>query len=166
MNPIPERELIARAVVLNRSRLLVNRGTMKNGAPYCALPGGHVDGGESCIAALEREMREELEAVASVGDLCFVCESIYEGRTPNDTPRHELTLFFWAEIEDELREDNGKIFSPEPSKNFTWLPLLALPETNLLPVPAKRFLLSAFLKGKPQSPPYVFEDALNASSRT
>ena len=49
----PQRELIVRAIVVFNGALLVNQAHNKNTREdYCALPGGHVDPAESCIAAL------------------------------------------------------------------------------------------------------------------
>lgn len=136
------RELIARVVILQDDCLLVNRGQSKRtGETYYALPGGHVDPGESCPQAAARELDEELEAQIVVGDLLFVGEQIYSGRKKSDGKRHELTLLFEATLTKAPRETDGKILSPEPSKNFQWLPLSQLPDTNLLPRAIKQFLL-------------------------
>jgi len=89
------RELIARAIVIHGGKLLVNQAhNAKTGIEYYALPGGHVDPGESCVAALQRELQEELDAVLDVQDLAFVSESIYPGRHKDDGTRHELVLYF------------------------------------------------------------------------
>jgi ADP-ribose pyrophosphatase YjhB (NUDIX family) len=148
------RELIARVVIVQNDCILVNQGkSKKTGKTYFALPGGHVDPGESCVEAARRELKEELEAEIQVGDLLCVAEQIYAGRSKNDGNRHELTLLFTATLTKAPREANGKILSPEPSKNFQWLPLSQLPDANLLPPSLKRFLL------KQNSSRYDFHDA-------
>ncbi len=136
------RELIARVVIMRHDCLLVNQGQSKLTAEtYFALPGGHVDPGESCPQAAQRELEEELEAQIEVGDLLFVGEQIYAGRKKTDGKRHEVTLLFAATLTQAPREENGKLFSPEPSKNFQWLPLSQLPDANLLPRSIKQYLL-------------------------
>lgn len=134
-------EIIARAVIYRDGAWLVNSNqNKKTGERYVALPGGHVDPGENCVEALKREIEEELSAKCEVGDLLFVCESMYAGREKDEKQRHELTLFFAAEISGEQTREDGTIFSPEDWKNFHWLPESLLQNTNLLPLDAKKWL--------------------------
>ena len=102
---------------------------------------------------MARECEEELNIEAEIGDLCFVSEQIYAGRSKDDEARHELTLFFRGELKTLPQSDGDKIFSPEPSKNFRWLPLAELDEASLLPKAIKQFLLN-----KAASPRYDFAD--------
>lgn len=157
----PRRELIARGVFLRGDCVLVNRSVnKKTGQSYCALPGGHVDPGESCAQALEREIEEELGARCAVGDLLFVTEGVYAGRKKADTQRHELVMYFAAEFIEEPREENGKIWSPERSKNFGWLLLCQMDEQNLLPNLAREPLRKITETGtSPLAPRYSFHDA-------
>ncbi len=151
-----DRELIARAVIWKDGALLVNGNTnKKSGEKYLALPGGHVDPGEHCVEALQREIEEELSASCEVGELLFVTESIYAGREIGEKQRHELTLFFAATISGEQTREDGTIFSPEAWKNFHWLSETALESANLLPTDAKKRLVgqSAAL--------YAFSDTRN-----
>lgn len=139
---LPHHELIARAVIIQHNSLLVNRNVnAKTGENYCALPGGHVDEGESCVEAVARELKEELNAQVSVDDLCFVAESVYAGRHDWDGRRQEVVLYFWATLISELQGDGAKIFSPESDKNFAWLPLNQIKATNVLPLSFKNWLL-------------------------
>jgi len=154
----PQRELIVRAIVVFNGALLVNQAHNKNTREdYCALPGGHVDPAESCIAALHREFCEELDAELQIGEMCFVSESIYHGRRREDSVRHEVVFYFDAAPAGPLQETNGVVFSPEEKMNFRWLPLTELANTNLLPGALKEFLMNR--ESSPQSPRYVFEDS-------
>jgi ADP-ribose pyrophosphatase YjhB (NUDIX family) len=157
----PRRELIARGVFLRDGCVLVNRSrNKKSGALYCALPGGHVDPGESCMEALEREIAEELGARCTVRDLLFVTEGVYAGRKKADTQRHEIVMYFAAEFTQPPREENGKIFSPEKSKNFGWLPLCEMDDKNLLPHLAREPLRKIAETGTQDAAPrYSFHDA-------
>jgi len=153
-----QRELIARAVIIHEGALLVNWSrNQKTGENYCALPGGHVDPGESCVEALKREFQEELDADLDVRDLCFVSESIYAGRKAKDKTRHELVLYFHATPARALPEEAGTIHSPEQTKHFRWLPLADLCDANLLPPAIKEFLLRPDTTDP--APRYVFHDA-------
>jgi len=148
------RELIARVILVHDDCLLVNQGFSKKlGREYVALPGGHVDPGESCAQAVARECDEELQIEVSVGDLVFVSEQIYAGRGQSDEARHELTLVFRGELKTHPSRDGDQILSPEASKNFRWLPLSQLPDAPLLPRAVKQFLLN-----EAASPRYAFAD--------
>ena len=135
-------DLIARAILWKDDALLVNANhNSKTGEDYVALPGGHVDPGEHCAQALQREIEEELAAQCEIGDLQFVSENIYAGRRKSESQRHELTLVFAGQISGEHTRADGTIASPEKDKNFRWLKRSELETANLLPADVKAFLL-------------------------
>ena len=137
-----DRDLIVRAILWKNDALLVNANrNSKTGESYVALPGGHVDAGEHCAQALQREIEEELAAQCEIGDLQFICENIYPGRRKSESQRHELTLIFEGTISGEQSRADGTIASPENDKNFRWLSRAELKEANLLPADVKAFLL-------------------------
>lgn len=129
----PAHHLIARAIIWKDGRLLANRARNAGGQPYAALPGGHVDPGEDCKLALAREMEEELQARVQVGELVLVSEAKYLGGKRGDKPRHEIVLFFQAELLGDLEEADGRIASPEPQKNFGWVAPQDWEAFNLVP---------------------------------
>ena len=140
-------DLIARAILWKDDALLVNANrNSKTGESYVALPGGHVDPGEHCVQALQREIEEELAAQCQIGDLQFVSENIYPGRRKSESQRHELTLIFAGTISGEQTRADGTIKSPETDKNFRWLPRAELEKANLLPADVKAFLLGQIQK--------------------
>lgn len=143
-HPSHDQDLIARAIIWRDGALLVNANHNANtGDDYLALPGGHVDPGESCVQALQREIEEELGARCEVGDLQFVCENIYAGRRASESKRHELTLVFAATLQGETTRPDGTIESPEADKNFRWLPQSELAKANVLPADIHAFLVGA-----------------------
>jgi len=153
-----DRDLIARAIVVQDGAILVNRSrNAKTDEEYFALPGGHIDPGESSVDALVREFEEELDAKVAVYDLCFVSESIYAGRRKSETQRHELVLYFHADLTEELKGNGKEILSPEKDKNFQWLALENLPTSNLLPESIKDYLLATIAEAETQH--YEFSDS-------
>ena len=153
-------ELIARGVIMRDGAVLANHSrNRKTETEYYALPGSHVDPGESCVAALQREIIEEIGCDVMVGDLLFVSESLYPGRSEDDHQRHELVLYFEATLQGTWRESDDRVESPEPGKDFRWLSLEELSDANLLPRSVKEFLLNRKIHHTPQeSPAYVFSD--------
>ncbi len=165
-----ERDLIARAIIWKNDCLLVNGNkNKKTGEKYVALPGGHVDPGESCVQALQREIEEELAAKCEVGDLVFASENIYAGRELDEKKRHELTLVWNASISGEKSNADGTIESPEEWKNFHWLPKAQLETANLLPVTIKEFLIrSEYREEESVSedlPRYAFVDSRDSDAK-
>jgi ADP-ribose pyrophosphatase YjhB (NUDIX family) len=153
-----QREIIVRAIIVQDGKLLVNKSrNKKTGDEYFALPGGHVDPGESCAVALIRELQEELAAEIYIHDMCFVSESIYPGRKKNESQRHELVLYFHSSLTTALLADETPIKSPEADKNFGWLPFEDLSSAPLLPTSVKNFLLAMI--ADEEGPHYVFTDS-------
>jgi 8-oxo-dGTP pyrophosphatase MutT (NUDIX family) len=156
-----QRELIARAIVVEDGAIIVNKAqNAKTGEEYFALPGGHVEPGESCVMALVREWREELNATLEVFDLCFVAESVYAGRETEDTSRHELGLYFHADLAAPLSHNGREISSPEAKKCFQWLRFDELKNSNLLPSTVKEFLLATL--ADEDTAHYAFSDTTRA----
>lgn len=137
-------ELIARGVIRKGGAILVNYGrNAKTGERYYALPGGHIDAGEDARTAVVRECEEELQIAVQAGDLVFVSESIYPGRHEDDGKRHEIVLYFEAELKSEPQMRDGAILSPESDKEFRWLPLEDVAGANVRPASFKEWLLGA-----------------------
>jgi len=163
MHSTSSRELIVRAIITQDDCLLVNQGTHQQTSQfYYALPGGHVEDGETCTEALQRELQEELAIECKVNDLCFVIEHLYSGRNENDAPRHELTLYFNVTAISEIQQNAEKIISPEPTKNFRWLPINSLSEAALLPEISRDYLQKYF--SHQQIPRYAFQDSSSENS--
>jgi len=79
---------VVAAVIEHDGRLLVTR--RQDGVHLAGMwefPGGKVAQGESHVAALRREMLEELDADVAVGDLVLESSHAYPDRT--------VTLFFY-----------------------------------------------------------------------
>jgi len=110
-----------RGIILHDAKLL----TVKNsrGSDFYALPGGHLDPGESPLECIERELYEELGVRAKVGRLLYVYTFVDREGVPSteflfhiengetflnheDNERshaHELSEVRWIGKNDELR---------------------------------------------------------------
>ncbi len=129
-------EIIARGVLIHRSRVLVCRN-VKHG--YCYLPGGHVEFAERASVALAREINEELGLTSRIGEFLFGTEEVFE--TARRT-HHEVNLVFHVEQLGPELEPPATVPSAEPTIAFEWIELAALHETDLRPASIKAWLLA------------------------
>ena len=88
-NPVTPQLRVAAIIVRDKQLLLVEH--RKRGEHYWVLPGGRLEGLETLVAALRRELNEELGLDARVGELVIVSEML----APD---RHVVNLMFHAEI--------------------------------------------------------------------
>jgi 8-oxo-dGTP diphosphatase len=88
-SPRPRKLVVAGLIVDERGRVLVTR--RRDDQPmggFWEFPGGKLEPGESPIAALERELREELGAAVDVGAIWDVLHHAY--------PAFELLMLVYA----------------------------------------------------------------------
>lgn len=93
-----EIEIIARAVILNRGRILLCR---IKGSSWYFLPGGHVESQEKVTQALRRELKEELRANIRILKFIGAVENFYED---GKRQRHEVNLVFQSKL--AVRDQN------------------------------------------------------------
>jgi ADP-ribose pyrophosphatase YjhB (NUDIX family) len=91
MSALNPRIRVAGVVTRGDNILLVEH--QRDGQSYYLLPGGGLEWGETCAAALAREFQEEVSLQVKVGKLLFINESIEpQGK------RHIVNLTFRARI--------------------------------------------------------------------
>ncbi len=107
-------KVASRAIIIHDGKILLVR---HKGRDFYALPGGKVDAEEDIRSAMVREIKEELNRDAQVGNLVFVHEFRYKEGS------HSLEFFFLIENgEDFVGELNGTHTEIELAE-IKWIPL-------------------------------------------
>jgi len=139
--PRPEIELVVRGVLINGDHiLLVHSKKARN----TYLPGGHIEFGESAIAALKREIREELGFRASVTGFLGCVE---HGWTCAGIRNHEINLIFRMEFDCPVPGINP--VSRETKIEFWWRKINELKTARLEPRVLRKLLPEWLKKGIP-----------------
>jgi 8-oxo-dGTP diphosphatase len=121
---LPQIELIVRAVITDGTRLLLAQSV---GEDWYFLPGGHVEPGEPAVAALRRELEEELGVQrVDVGGVLAIVET---GYTEAGGDHHEVNLVFRVAVDDAT---DG---SREEHLRFRWLEMSELDRVEIRPAP-------------------------------
>lgn len=122
MAKTPRIRPIALAAVRRGDDLLVYEGKDRVSGGRIFRPlGGGVEFGETAVAAVHRELREELGAELTNTELLGVLENVFtwEGR-----PHHEIAFIFGADLLDRSlyeRDKLGKILDAD--EEVSWQPL-------------------------------------------
>jgi 8-oxo-dGTP pyrophosphatase MutT (NUDIX family) len=117
-----QKEIVVRgrAVIIHDDKLLVVKHS--HGLDFAALPGGHLEYGESPLECVEREVIEELGIKPVVGDLLYVHSYVTEERqsiefffaidnaidyldlhSAHRTHAHEIDEYLWIGRDSSLR---------------------------------------------------------------
>ncbi|MCC6659545.1 MAG: NUDIX domain-containing protein [Phycisphaerales bacterium] len=126
-------ELIARAAIFRDGRVLLCRNVESG---YLFLPGGHVEFGESALAAVARELQEEAGIAVVVGGCAMVDENAFQAA--NGRRHHEVNVVFHVELVDPAAE----IRSRESHIEFLWADLAAVVDLDLRPDAHRAWLAS------------------------
>lgn len=117
-------EVIARAIVIIDGNVLLQRNVQRDDF---ALPGGHIEKGETVKQSLIRELKEETGLDIEPGKLVYVNENFFE---QDGEEFHEIGLYFQARI---ISEIGDKIESKESHIDFWFIGLDSLPQMNVYP---------------------------------
>ena len=111
--------------------------------PAFAFPGGHVAFGETNAQTLIREFKEELGADISVGELKWVAEIFFPW---GKKPCHQICLYYLVAPKDpgDLSGHNmaaqDEVGDTKAKLRFHWVPLEAIPTSEIYPENAKALL--------------------------
>ena len=122
-------ELIARAVILNRNKIILCR---IKGESWYFLPGGHVEFGEKIEASLKRELKEETGIKIKLNKIIGVMENFYKEKRKN---HHEINVVFLGTAA------NQKISSKEPHIEFEYVNKKYIKNKTILPKKIKPLLI-------------------------
>jgi len=128
----------AAAIIEHRQKILLV--TVPN-IDFWFMPGGRVQSGESTVAALLREMREELGLRVSVGSLRWVIENFFTMKGSN---LHELGFYFSVTLPprpDDVLLDSFYRPVEEEELYFQWFSLVEIQSLDLRPALLKTKLL-------------------------
>lgn len=132
-----EFEIIVRALIMNRGRILV---CQTEGKDYFFLPGGHVEFGENMRKALVRELNEELGVKPRKTKFIGSVENIFEQKGKLN---HEINFVFFTEIDEE------DVDAKEDHLTFRWFLPHDLIEEKFVPPVLRNAVLKWLSDKKP-----------------
>ena len=127
------REFLVRAcgILLHGDAVLVQEGARPSG-PALALPGGHLEFGETLAACMTREFDEESGLNVEAEKLVYVHENFYALK---GVRTHEVGFYFLVDLNSAFptSDADGRIPSREDHLRLRLLPLKAVPSSGLMP---------------------------------
>jgi len=111
--------------VKREGKILVGERIGSHGAGTWALPGGHLEPGESFEACCKREVLEETGLI--IKDISPV---VFTNDIFHDAGLHYVTLFFRA----EYHSGDLVIREPRECKEWRWVSLSQIPQPIFLPL--------------------------------
>ncbi len=133
-SPEPGKEFLVRscAVLIHGDRVLTQEGDDGRGGRQYALPGGHLEFGETLALCMSREVYEECGLNVEADKLVYVHENFY---TLKGIETHEIGFYFLVDLSSEFPtpDADGYIPSLESHIRMRLLPLRTLREFAVVP---------------------------------
>jgi len=121
-------------ILIRGNKILLQKPTNDTGF---AIPGGHVEFGETNAQTLVREFKEEIGADITVGDLKWVAEIFF---TWGDKPCHQICLYYEVALQDETQIPTDGVFIGDErikgrsfNLEYHWIHLDSLDEIEVYP---------------------------------
>jgi ADP-ribose pyrophosphatase YjhB (NUDIX family) len=108
------------AAIIVRDGAVLTHRSVERGRTYYALPGGHLEAGETTADCLARELREEFALEVAVGRLAYVAEGMFIGGRKKPKLKHEVVFYYLASLRDPFASVRSQ---EEPRLYAHWLPL-------------------------------------------
>lgn len=133
-SPDAKREFLVRAcgILIHDGAVLAQEGDNGRGGRGYALPGGHLEFGETLAMCLSREVYEESGLNVEAEKLVYVHENFY---TLRDATTHEIGFYFLVDLNSEFPtpDTQGYVPSRESHIRMRLLPLSELRTFALMP---------------------------------
>ena len=133
-SPEAGREFLVRAcgVLVHGASVLFEEGDDGRGGRKYALPGGHLEFGETLTDCMSREFYEETGLNVEADKLLYVHENFYTMRA---VVTHELGFYFLVDLSSEFPTPDARGYIPnaESHTRMRLLPLDALADHPVVP---------------------------------
>lgn len=129
----PGKEFLVRACgILIHDGAVLTQLAASSGGPAAALPGGHLEFGETLASCLSREFFEESGLNVEAEKLTYVHENFYRLR---GVTTHEFGFYFTVDLNSEFPTPDREGFIPSREKHIRLklLSLASLPTSSLMP---------------------------------
>lgn len=125
-------EFLVRAcgVLLHGDSVLFQEGDDGRGGLTYALPGGHLEFGETLAGCLSREMFEETGLNVEAEKLVYVHENFY---TLRGVRTHELGFYFFVDLNSEFPQPDGDGYIPSREAHIR-IRLLPFEKLRMFPI--------------------------------
>ncbi len=120
------------AILVHGDRVLMQEGDDGRGGKQYALPGGHLEFGETLALCTSREVYEETGLNVEADKLVYVHENFY---TLKGVDTHEIGFYFVVDLSSGFPapDAHGYIPSLEPHIRMRLLPLATLRDFPVMP---------------------------------
>ena len=108
------------AVTIVRDQKLLVYRSEQQGISYCALPGGHLEVGETTEQCVVREFAEEFGIAIQLERLVYVAEGMFMAGRKKPKPKHEIVFYYRAHLQDPMVVVRSR---EEPTIYADWLAL-------------------------------------------